>query len=192
VNQPDPYTGQILNDLTLGEYDIIVSNTPARETLEDSQFEQAVSLRELGVNIPDETLIENSRLNRRGDIIKQMREAAERYRGAVPARSWRRCRPSWSWPSSALRPSGPAPMRAEAGQGRRNGLKLHQSCDERCRAGASNCSASRSKRRTSRESRRRLTRSVRSGAGVCRPTARVYEGTGNMRQCSAGRSTSRR
>jgi hypothetical protein len=75
VNQPDPYTGQILNDLTIGEYDIVVSNTPARETLEDSQFEQAVSLRELGVNIPDETLIENSRLNRRSDIIKQMREA---------------------------------------------------------------------------------------------------------------------
>jgi hypothetical protein len=76
VNQPDPYTGAILHDLTLGEFDVIVSNTPARETLEDSQFEQAVSLRELGVNIPDETLIENSRLNRRGDIIKQMREAA--------------------------------------------------------------------------------------------------------------------
>ena len=76
INQPDPYTGAILHDLTIGEYDVIVSNTPSRETLEDSQFEQAVSLRELGVNIPDETLIENSRLNRRSDIIKQMREAA--------------------------------------------------------------------------------------------------------------------
>jgi hypothetical protein len=75
VNQPDPYTGQILNDLTLGEFDVIVSHTPARETLEDSQFEQALSLRELGINIPDETLIENSRLNKRSDIIKQMREA---------------------------------------------------------------------------------------------------------------------
>ena len=73
VNTPDPFTGQILNDLTIGEYDVIVSNTPARETLEDSQFEQAVSLRELGVSIPDEVLIENSRLNRRSDIIKQMR-----------------------------------------------------------------------------------------------------------------------
>lgn len=73
VNAPDPYTGAILNDLTIGEYDVIVSNTPARETLEDSQFEQAVSLRELGVQLPDETLIENSRLNRRSDIIKQMR-----------------------------------------------------------------------------------------------------------------------
>jgi hypothetical protein len=77
VNQPDPYTGQILNDLTIGEYDIIVSSTPARETLEDSQFEQALNLRENGVNVPDEVLIENSRLNRRSDIIKQMREASQ-------------------------------------------------------------------------------------------------------------------
>jgi len=77
VNTPDPYTGSIVHDLTIGEYDVIVANTPARETLEDSQFEQAISLREMGVNIPDETLIENSRLNRRSDIIKQMREEAQ-------------------------------------------------------------------------------------------------------------------
>lgn len=74
INQPDPLTGQITNDLTIGEYDVIVSSTPHRETLEDSQFEQAISLRELGIQIPDETLIENSRLNKRGEIIKQMRD----------------------------------------------------------------------------------------------------------------------
>lgn len=74
INQPDPLTGQISNDLTIGEYDVIVSSTPHRETLEDSQFEQAISLRELGIQIPDETLIENSRLNKRGEIIKQMRD----------------------------------------------------------------------------------------------------------------------
>ena len=77
VNQPDPATGSIANDLTIGEYDVIVSSTPHRETLEDSQFEQATALRELGVKIPDEVLIENSRLNKRSDIIKQMRDAAQ-------------------------------------------------------------------------------------------------------------------
>jgi hypothetical protein len=74
INQPDPFTGQIVNDLTIGEYDVIVSSTPHRETLEDSQFEQAISLKELGIQIPDEVLIENSRLNKRGEIIKQMRD----------------------------------------------------------------------------------------------------------------------
>jgi hypothetical protein len=77
INQPDPVTGTILNDLTIGEFDVIVSSTPHRETLEDSQFEQAVALRELGVKLPDETLIENSRLNKRSDIIKSMRDAAQ-------------------------------------------------------------------------------------------------------------------
>lgn len=77
VNSPDPNTGQILNDLTIGEYDVVVSSTPARETLEDSQFEQAQSLRELGIQIPDEVLIENSRLNKRSEIVRQMREAKE-------------------------------------------------------------------------------------------------------------------
>lgn len=75
INQPDPSTGAIVNDMTLGEYDVVVSSTPHRETLEDSQFEQAVALRELGIQIPDETLIENSRLNKRSEIIKQMRDA---------------------------------------------------------------------------------------------------------------------
>lgn len=77
VNSPDPNTGAILNDLTIGEYDVIVSSTPHRETLEDSQFEQAISLRELGIKIPDEVMIENSRLNKRSQIIKEMRDAAQ-------------------------------------------------------------------------------------------------------------------
>jgi len=75
VNTPNPETGEVLNDLTIGEYDIIVSSTPHRETLEDSQFEQALSMREQGIQIPDEVIIENSRLNKRSDIIKKMEEA---------------------------------------------------------------------------------------------------------------------
>lgn len=77
VNQYDPATDKILNDLTLGEYSIVITSTPDRATLEDSQFEQAKALKELGVAIPDSVLIENSRLQRRGDIIKQMQAAQD-------------------------------------------------------------------------------------------------------------------
>jgi len=77
VNQHDPATDTILNDLTLGEYGVIITSTPDRATLEDSQFEQAKALKELGVAIPDDVLIENSRLQRRGEIAKQMKAAAE-------------------------------------------------------------------------------------------------------------------
>lgn len=72
INERDPVTGEILNDLTLGEYDITITSQPYRATLEDSQFEQARALREIGVMIPDSVLIENSRLTRKADILKQM------------------------------------------------------------------------------------------------------------------------
>lgn len=75
VNQYDPVTETIKNDLTLGEYSIVVTSTPARDTMEDSQFEQAVALREQGVPIPDSFLIENSRLARKAELIKAMESA---------------------------------------------------------------------------------------------------------------------
>jgi hypothetical protein len=80
VNMPAPTPENpdaLLNDLTLGEYDAVVTSTPVRETLEDSQFQQALSLRELGIPIPDETLLENSRLLRKTEIIAKMKAAAE-------------------------------------------------------------------------------------------------------------------
>jgi len=72
VNELDPETGEITNDLTLGEFDLVVTSSPFRASLEDSQFEQARALKELGVPIPDSVLIENSRLMRRSEILKQM------------------------------------------------------------------------------------------------------------------------
>ena len=62
--------GQIKNDLTLGEYDVVVSSVPVRETLEDSQFEQAMALRQAGIQIPDSVLIEASRLQRKTEILR--------------------------------------------------------------------------------------------------------------------------
>jgi len=81
VNAPNPDSQDaddaVLNDLTLGEYGVVVSSVPRRETLEDSQFEQAVSLREMGVALPDSVLIDSSRLVGKKDIIKQMEAASQ-------------------------------------------------------------------------------------------------------------------
>lgn len=75
VNQQTP-DGEIVNDLTIGEYDIVITSAPFRATLEDSQFEQARAMREIGVQIPDDVLIENSRLLRKNELVKRMQEAA--------------------------------------------------------------------------------------------------------------------
>lgn len=67
---------KILNDLTVGEFEIKTISAPYRSTMEDSQFEQAKALKELGLPIPDDVLVENSRLARKTEIAKRMRDAA--------------------------------------------------------------------------------------------------------------------
>lgn len=71
INEMSP-TGEVVNDLTLGEYDITITSVPARESLEDSQFEQAIAMREAGIQLPDSVLVDSSRLMNKKDIIKQM------------------------------------------------------------------------------------------------------------------------
>lgn len=76
VNQETP-EGNITNDLTLGEYDVVVTSAPYRATMEDSQFDQAVAMKQLGIAIPDEVLIENSRLSRKSELVKRLQEAKD-------------------------------------------------------------------------------------------------------------------
>jgi hypothetical protein len=72
INQTSP-EGYVLNDLTVGEYDVTISSVPQRETLEDSQFDQAVSMKkDLGIQIPDSFIIKTSRLLNKNDLIKQL------------------------------------------------------------------------------------------------------------------------
>lgn len=77
INQVSP-EGVVLNDLTVGEFSVTVSSVPQRETLEDSQFDQIVAMRqELGIKIPDSSVIRASRLLNKNAIIKQMEQDAE-------------------------------------------------------------------------------------------------------------------
>lgn len=72
VNQPTP-EGSILNDLTIGEYSVVVTNQPERDTFEETQFDQAVRLRvDAGVQLPDKYIIQSSRLKDKAEIIKAM------------------------------------------------------------------------------------------------------------------------
>lgn len=66
--------GAIVNDLTVGEYEVTISTVPARETYEQSQFDEALRLRELGVALPDSVLIEHSHLNRKKEIADEVRQ----------------------------------------------------------------------------------------------------------------------
>jgi len=78
VNQIDPQTGAVINDLTVGEYDIIVGSAPARDNFNDMQFAQALSLRQAGVMIPDDMIVEYSHLHRKGELSKLIRQMSGR------------------------------------------------------------------------------------------------------------------
>ena len=72
VNQMTP-EGTVVNDLTMGEYDIIVGTAPARDNFDDVQFAQALELKQLGVPIPDDVIIEYSNLQRKGELARRIR-----------------------------------------------------------------------------------------------------------------------
>lgn len=77
VNQATP-EGTITNDLTIGEYAVVVTSQPERDTFEDSQFDQAVRLRtEVGVQIPDSFIIKASRLKDKSEIITELNGATQ-------------------------------------------------------------------------------------------------------------------
>ncbi len=72
INEVSP-EGEVINDLTLGEYDVIVGTAPARDNFDDIQFAQALELKQLGVPIPDDVIIEYSNLQRKNELARRIR-----------------------------------------------------------------------------------------------------------------------
>jgi len=66
--------GEIINNLTIGEYDVIVSTAPARDSFDEVQFAEALSLRQVGVAVPDDAIVEYSHLAKKGELAKRIRE----------------------------------------------------------------------------------------------------------------------
>ena len=65
--------GDIINNLTLGEYDVIVSSAPARDSFDETQFAEALSLRQAGVAIPDDAIVGYSHLLKKEELAKRIR-----------------------------------------------------------------------------------------------------------------------
>lgn len=72
VNQWDALTGTYMNDLTEGDYDVAVGEQPTQATFENGQFQQALELRKVGVQIPDTVMVQHSTLTRKDEILDQM------------------------------------------------------------------------------------------------------------------------
>lgn len=72
ANQPQP-DGSVKGDITLGEYDVVVSTMPNRDTFNEIQFAEALSLRNAGVQIPDYRVIQYSNLQHKDQIAEEVR-----------------------------------------------------------------------------------------------------------------------
>lgn len=67
-------TGEVLNDITVGKYEISLSVIPSRDSFQDQQFAEAINLRNVGVMVPDDRVIEYSHLAHKQELAEEVRE----------------------------------------------------------------------------------------------------------------------
>ncbi|MCM2317804.1 MAG: genomic island protein [Pseudomonas sp.] len=69
--------GQIINDLTIGEYDVVIAEVPLQVTFENSQFLQAIELVDKGAPIPWPFVLRYSNLAHKQEIIDALEQQAQ-------------------------------------------------------------------------------------------------------------------
>lgn len=77
INKFDPETGEYTNDVTMGTYDVVITEQPMQVTFENSQFSQALEMRKSNVAIPDATVIRYSNLADKHEILDQMQRQGQ-------------------------------------------------------------------------------------------------------------------
>lgn len=68
--------GQIVNDVSLGRYDVVVSTRPKQDVETDYQFAELMALKQVGVLIPDWHIIEKSHVENRYQIAEETKKLA--------------------------------------------------------------------------------------------------------------------
>ncbi len=85
INQVHP-SGEILNDITVGEYEVEVSEQPIAATYEESEFRQLVTMRkEMGVAIPDDEIVRRSNLSNKNELADRLADPQDNGVQAVQA-----------------------------------------------------------------------------------------------------------
>jgi hypothetical protein len=73
INQPT-HEGRVINDLTLGEYDVVVTSQPSRQTFVETQFAQAIQMAQAGIPVPPDVMVELSNFARKHEIAERIRQ----------------------------------------------------------------------------------------------------------------------
>lgn len=86
LNYPDEQGG-VLNDLTIGEYDVVITEVPMQVTFENSQFLQSMEMRKEGILIPDQFILRHSNLADKQEILDAMEQAGEQVDPVAQAKA---------------------------------------------------------------------------------------------------------
>jgi hypothetical protein len=71
INRVDEL-GQIVNDITLGEYEVTVSTQPVAATFADTQFQQLMDMMTAGIAIPPDVIVLASNLANKQQLAERM------------------------------------------------------------------------------------------------------------------------
>jgi hypothetical protein len=72
INQETEDGSSLINDVTVGKYDVVITDVPTQITFQNAQFAQAIELRKFGVQIPDDEMVRMSTLSRKNEIAKKI------------------------------------------------------------------------------------------------------------------------
>jgi hypothetical protein len=71
INQVDEL-GQIVNDITLGEYEVVVTSQPLAATFADTQFQQLLEMQQAGMPIPADVIVLASNLSNKQQLADRL------------------------------------------------------------------------------------------------------------------------
>lgn len=74
INDVDPTSGAILNDVTVGEYEVAVSSMPSRDSYDEVQFAEMISLLNAGIPIPAYQIVLRSHLARKDALAEEVKQ----------------------------------------------------------------------------------------------------------------------
>lgn len=75
INAPQEGSDQLLNDLTIGEYTAHILPSGSRMMAEEYAFDELMALKEVGVVVPNDLLVDASSINAKADYAERLREA---------------------------------------------------------------------------------------------------------------------
>lgn len=72
INMPDPATGKIIHDLTIGKYSVRLMPVGSKQSADEFSFDQLVQMRELGITVPTSLFVTTSALNAKPEVMEQL------------------------------------------------------------------------------------------------------------------------